>query len=496
LIPPLRARIYGEDVERIDAHSRARKADPLDPSRPLHPETESDQLRGCLGRARDGLNRPAPVSHRALGHAGSDGPLTTFSELELIEPIQRAIRAESYATPTPIQAQAIPHLLAGRDLLGCAQTGTGKTAAFALPILHRLSNDARRPGPRACRALVLTPTRELAAQIRASFVTYGRFLQLGSAVVFGGVGQEPQVKALARGVDVLVATPGRLLDLMGQGLVRLDRLEVFVLDEADRMLDMGFIHDVRRVIKALPVRRQSLFFSATMLPEVVRLADSMLTDPVRVEVHPVASTAERIEQGVIFVERADKRPLLGRMLKDGAIGRALVFTRTKHGADRVVRQLAQDGVQAEVIHGSKSQTARTRALERFRTGAGRVLVATDIAARGIDVEGITHVINYDLPNVPESYVHRVGRTARAGRSGAAISFCDAEERAYLRDIEKLIKTRIEVLNDHPWHAGPVPPHVRAAPRHNEPRHHSSGRRRPQDHGRPALDQKAPRANTA
>jgi ATP-dependent RNA helicase RhlE len=398
--------------------------------------------------------------------------VTSFADLGLSAPIQRAVRAENYITPTPIQAKAIPHLLAGRDLLGCARTGTGKTAAFALPILHRLSNDVRPAGPKGCRALVLTPTRELAAQIRDSFATYGRFLNLTSAVVFGGVGQGKQVQALARGVEVLIATPGRLLDLMGQGLVRLGRLEVFVLDEADRMLDMGFIHDVRRVIAALPKQRQSLFFSATMLPEVVRLAGSILSDPVNVEAHPVASTAELVEQRVMFVDKADKRTLLGRVLQDGAVGRALVFTRTKHGADRVVAQLARDGVPAEAIHGNKSQTARTRALERFRTGAGRVLVATDIAARGIDVDGITHVINYDLPNVPESYVHRIGRTARAGRSGVAISFCDADERAFLRDIEALIKTRIPVIADHPRHPGasaptrpsrpPMPP--TAAPR--------------------------------
>jgi ATP-dependent RNA helicase RhlE len=383
--------------------------------------------------------------------------VTSFADLGLGAPLLRAVHDEGYATPTPIQAKAIPHLLAGRDLLGCAQTGTGKTAAFALPILHRLSGDVRRAEPKACRALVLTPTRELAAQIRASFATYGKYLKLNSAVVFGGVGQERQTKALARGVDVLVATPGRLLDLMGQGLVRLDRIEVFVLDEADRMLDMGFVHDVRRVIAALPARRQSLFFSATMLPEVVRLAGSILNDPVKVEAHPIASTTELVEQRVMFVEKAAKRPLLGRVLKDSAVGRALVFTRTKHGADRVVRQLAQDGIEADAIHGNKSQNARTRALERFRNGAGRVLVATDIAARGIDVEDITHVINYDLPNVPESYVHRIGRTARAGRSGVAISFCDADERAWLRDIEALIRTRIRVVADHPWHASPSPP---------------------------------------
>jgi ATP-dependent RNA helicase RhlE len=392
--------------------------------------------------------------------------VTSFADLGLNAPIQRALRAENYTTPTPIQAKAIPHLLAGRDLLGCARTGTGKTAAFALPILHRLSNDVRPPAPKGCRALVLTPTRELAAQIRDSFATYGRHLKLSCAVVFGGVGQGSQVQALARGVDVLVATPGRLLDLMGQGRLRLNRLEVFVLDEADRMLDMGFIHDVRRVLAALPERRQSMFFSATMLPEVVRLAGSILHDPVKVEAHPVASTVDLVAQRVMFVDKADKRALLSRVLKDDGVGRALVFTRTKHGAERVVRQLAHDGVPADAIHGNKSQTARTGALERFRTGAGRVLVATDIAARGIDVEGITHVINYDLPNIPESYVHRIGRTARAGRSGVALSFCDAEERAYLRAIEALIKTRIQVVADHPWHAGastPPSPAPRATP---------------------------------
>jgi ATP-dependent RNA helicase RhlE len=412
----------------------------------------------------------------------------SFADLGLSAPIQRAVIAENYATPTPIQAKAIPHLLAGRDLLGCAQTGTGKTAAFALPILHRLSNDVRRAGPKACRALVLTPTRELAAQIRDSFATYGRYLKLSCTVVFGGVGQGQQVQGLARGVDVLVATPGRLLDLMGQGLVRLDRLEVFVLDEADRMLDMGFIHDVRKVIAALPERRQSLFFSATMLPEVAGLAGSILNDPVKVQAHPVGSTVELVEQRVMFVEKADKRALLGRVLKDAEVGRALVFTRTKHGADRVVRQLARDGVPAEAIHGNKSQTARTRALERFRTGAGRVLVATDIAARGIDVDGITHVINYDLPNLPETYVHRIGRTARAGRSGVAISFCDADERAYLRQIEALTNTRIQVVGDQPRHAAasaPPGPAARAMPPPTTPRASRPRPRRRTKAARPA-----------
>jgi ATP-dependent RNA helicase RhlE len=312
---------------------------------------------------------------------------------------------------------------------------------------------------------VLTPTRELAAQIEASFATYGRHLPLRRAVVFGGVGQNPQVKAMARGVDILIATPGRLLDLMNQGHIRLGGLEVFVLDEADRMLDMGFIHDVRRVIATLPRQRQTLFFSATISAEIAALAGGILTDPVRVGIRPVVSTAERIEQRVMFVEKADKRPLLRQVLKDATIDRVLVFTRTKHGADRVVKQLAQDGVTADAIHGNKSQNARTRALERFRSGAGRVLVATDIAARGIDVDGVSHVINYDLPNVPESYVHRIGRTARAGNSGIAISFCDAEERAYLRDIEMLIKARIPVVTDHPWHAqAALPAAPAAAPR--------------------------------
>jgi ATP-dependent RNA helicase RhlE len=401
--------------------------------------------------------------------------VTSFSELELIEPIQRAIRAKSYTTPTPIQAKAIPHLLEGRDLLGTARTGTGKTAAFALPILQRLAGAARPAGSRACRALVLTPTRELAAQIEASFADYGRYLKLSRAVIFGGVGQAPQVKALARGVDILIATPGRLLDLMNQGFVRLDRLEIFVLDEADRMLDMGFIHDVRKVVRALPRQRQSLFFSATMPPEVATLADGLLTDPIRVAVHPVASTAERIEQRVMFVDKASKRPLLSEILKDPGIERALIFARTKHGANRIAEQLARSGVQADAIHGNKSQSARIRALERFRTGAGRILVATDIAARGIDVEGISHVINYDLPNVPESYVHRIGRTARAGRSGIAISFCDAEERVYLRDIEALIKARIPVVADHPWHAGPTSPQA-AIPQRQEASGRSARRR--------------------
>ena len=375
----------------------------------------------------------------------------TFKELNLIEQIQRAVRDEGYTNPTPIQEASIPSLLKGRDLLGCAQTGTGKTAAFALPIIQRLHQELRPAAPRSARVLVLTPTRELAAQIEASFRVYGRHLSLSCTVVFGGVGQSPQVKALSRGVDVLVATPGRLLDLMGQKLLHLDSLEVFVLDEADRMLDMGFIHDVRKIIAALPKKRQSLFFSATMPPVIIRLADSMLTNPVKVEVTPSATTVESVDQRVMFVSRKNKRNLLAHILDDAEVTRALVFTRTKHGANKVVRQLEKDKFQAEAIHGNKSQTSRTRALDNFRRGRTRILVATDIAARGIDVEGITHVINYDLPNIPDSYVHRIGRTARAGADGIAISFCDTDEAAYLRDIQRLIRTQVPVSEDHPWH---------------------------------------------
>ncbi|MDE2229658.1 MAG: DEAD/DEAH box helicase [Alphaproteobacteria bacterium] len=369
----------------------------------------------------------------------------SFSGLDLVEPIQRALRAENYETPTPIQAQAIPHLLAGRDLLGIAQTGTGKTAAFALPILQRLAA-TRTPAPRnSMHALVLTPTRELALQIADSFRTYGRHMGLRTAVIFGGVGQGPQVDALRRGIDILVATPGRLLDLHQQGHVRYDGLSVFVLDEADRMLDMGFIRDIRRIVPLLPKQRQSLLFSATMPDEINRLIGTLLKDPVRVEVTPSATTVERIDQRVMFVESGNKRALLASLLGDKAVVRALVFTRTKHAANRVAEGLAKGGIGAEAIHGNKSQGARQRALGNFRDGRTRVLVATDIAARGIDVDGITHVINFELPNVPESYVHRIGRTARAGADGIAISFCDHAEKAYLRDIEKLTRRKIAVV---------------------------------------------------
>lgn len=376
----------------------------------------------------------------------------TFSELKLSEPIQRAVAESGYTSPTPIQAQAIPHLLEGRDLLGCAQTGTGKTAAFSLPILERLSRSNRRAQPRQARVLVLTPTRELALQIHESFETYGKYLRLKSCVIFGGVSQVPQVKAMSQGVDVLIATPGRLLDLIQQRYVDLRGLEVFVLDEADRMLDMGFINDIRKIIPLLPSKRHNLFFSATMPPEIEKLASSLLQDPVRIEVTPVSSTAERIEQSVMFVERTRKKDLLRHLMKDKALKRIIVFTRTKRGANQVSEVLAKNGIPSAAIHGNKSQGARQRALEEFRTGRIRVLVATDIAARGIDIDGITHVINFELPNVAESYVHRIGRTARAGADGAAISFCDFEERAYLKDIEKLTRQQIPVDTSQPYHS--------------------------------------------
>ena len=378
--------------------------------------------------------------------------MDTFENLNLIEPLLRAVRGENYTKPTPIQHQAIPHLLEGRDLLGCAQTGTGKTAAYALPILQRLHNkQAGRPAPRHPRALVMAPTRELAAQIGQSFRTYGRHLNLSHTVVYGGVGQHPQVKALAQGVDILVATPGRLLDLMGQKHVRFDRLEVFVLDEVDQMLDMGFIPDVKRVINALPAQRQTLFFSATM-PDTIRpLAEAILREPVNVAVAPAATTVDKVEQRVFFVERQNKRALLVDLLTRPGFDRVLVFSRTKHGADNIVKYLNGKNVSAEAIHARKSQNARERALRSFRDGRTRVLVATDIAARGLDIDDVSHVINFDLPNVPESYVHRIGRTARAGTGGMALSFCDSDERICLRDIQRLIKRQIDVTREHPFH---------------------------------------------
>ncbi|SIT85132.1 DEAD/DEAH box helicase [Pontibacter indicus] len=373
----------------------------------------------------------------------------TFSELNLIEPILKALQAEGYTQPTPIQERAIPHLLAGTDVLGCAQTGTGKTAAFAIPVLQMLHNQKNR-APRTIKTLILTPTRELAIQINESFAAYGKNTDVRHTVIFGGVSQHAQVQELKRGIDVLIATPGRLLDLIGQGFISLKHVEFFVLDEADRMLDMGFIHDIKRIIPMLPKQRQSLFFSATMPPVIQALADTILVNPVKVEVTPVSSTAEKVGQAVYFVEKNDKRDLLRHLLSDRDIERVLVFTRTKHGADRVVKDLNKANIQAEAIHGNKSQNARQRALSNFKAGSTRVLVATDIAARGIDVEELSHVINYELPNEPETYVHRIGRTGRAGNAGIALSFCDVEERYYLNDIQKLINKKIKVNADHPF----------------------------------------------
>jgi ATP-dependent RNA helicase RhlE len=375
-----------------------------------------------------------------------------FSELGLIEPLQRAIADSGYTTPTPIQLAAIPHLLEGRDLLGCAQTGTGKTAAFALPILQRLVEARGHLEQRQTHVLILTPTRELAIQIHESFETYGKHLKLKFAVVYGGVSQGPQVKALSHGVDVLVATPGRLLDLIQQRYLNLKSLDVFVLDEADRMLDMGFINDIRKIIAMLPPKRHNLFFSATMPPDIEKLAGSMLHEPVRIEVTPVSSTAELIQQSLMYVDRGQKKALLRHVLNDRSLKRVIVFTRTKRGANQVSEVLEKNGISSEAIHGNKSQNARQRALENFRSGRIRVLVATDIAARGIDIDNITHVINFEVPNVAESYVHRIGRTARAGAQGMAISFCDAEERSFIRDIEKLIGLAIPVDREQPFHS--------------------------------------------
>ncbi len=371
--------------------------------------------------------------------------IMSFESLGLVPALLKAVEAEGYKNPTPIQQKAIPEVLAGRDLLGCAQTGTGKTAAFALPVLQHLSGRPRKGSSRtAIRALVLAPTRELATQIGESFRNYGANLRLFTAVIFGGVGYEPQRRALRRGTDILVATPGRLEDLMEEGIVNLGSLEILVLDEADRMLDMGFIHAMRRILRAVPKERQTLFFSATMPKDIQQLAREILKNPAHVEVAPESTTAEKIAQSVYMVPRNTKQSLLHHLLKDPAITRALVFTRTKHGADRVARNLERATVPADVIHGNRSQSQRQNALERFRTGRSRVLVATDIAARGIDVEGVSHVFNFDLPNVPEDYVHRIGRTARAGASGLAVSFCDGEERDFLRGIEKTIRMRVPV----------------------------------------------------
>ncbi len=398
----------------------------------------------------------------------------TFASLALCRPLKRALKEQGYEQPTPIQAQAIPHLLEGRDLLGIAQTGTGKTAAFALPLLDRMSSNPKKLAPGRPRALVLTPTRELAAQIETSFAAYGKHVDVTNTVIFGGVKDVKQKQALRKGVDVLVATPGRLLDLIDQGEIDLRRIEFFVLDEADRMLDMGFIRDVRKVLDLLPPRRQSLLFSATMPEDIVELAGEFLDDPLRVEVTPPATTVEKIDQRLYYVERPDKRALLHWLLEDESIGQVLVFARTRHGADRIVKYLKREMHTAAAIHGNKDQKQRTRALDGFRKGTTRVLVATDIAARGIDVPGITHVINYELPNVPEQYVHRIGRTARAGREGVALSFCDVDEREHLRAIEKLTRLPLWVVEDHP-HVSDVPLGTRATQRASNRRRGGGGR---------------------
>lgn len=372
-----------------------------------------------------------------------------FSDLNLIAPILRAADSVGYSSPSPIQEQAIPPVLQGRDLLGCAQTGTGKTAAFAMPILQRLAATPTEGRKRPIRALILTPTRELALQIHESFRAYGKYMKLVSCVIFGGVGQNPQVEQLRRGVDILTATPGRLNDLIQQGHIHLEHVEIFVLDEADRMLDMGFVHDVKRVLTYLPKQKQTLLFSATMPREIEDLANGLLHDPAKVMVTPPATTVEAITQSVYLVDKGNKRRLLAYLLKQPDVERALVFTRTKHGADKVVRELDKDGIPAMAIHGNKSQNARQDALTRFKDGRIGVLVATDIAARGIDVSGLSHVFNYDLPNIPETYVHRIGRTGRAGHDGIAVSFCDIDEKEYLADIEKLIHIHIPEV-DHAW----------------------------------------------
>lgn len=387
----------------------------------------------------------------------SKAPTTTklFSDLELIEPLQRALRDLNYEKPTPIQEQSIPILLAGKDLLGCAQTGTGKTAAFALPLLQNLTKSKIRPRHRQALVLVLAPTRELALQIHQSFEDYGRYLDIKTAVIFGGVGQGPQVKALYNGVDVLVATPGRLFDLLEQKHVYLDKVQTFVLDEADRMMDMGFIADIQKILKILPKQRHNLFFSATMPPDIAKLANNILVNPEKVEITPAATTAEKIEQWLMYVDKPQKRDLLKHLLADKSLKRVIVFTRTKHGANRVAEVLLKSKITSAAIHGNKSQGARQRALEDFRSGHCRVLIATDIAARGIDVDDITHVINFEIPNIAENYVHRIGRTARAGREGIAISFCDAEEKSFIRDIEKATGKAIPVVTQQPYHSKAV-----------------------------------------
>jgi len=407
-----------------------------------------------------------------------------FQDLNIIEPILRALKTEGYTSPTPIQEQAIPIVLQHKDLLGCAQTGTGKTAAFAIPILQHLYQDRlQHKEQKTIKALILTPTRELAIQIDESFAAYGKHTGLKHLVIFGGVNQNPQTDALRRGVDILVATPGRLLDLMNQRFVHLDHIKMLVLDEADRMLDMGFVHDVKKIIAKVPAKRQTLFFSATMPKEIQQLADTILNKPEKVEVTPVSSTADTIQQAVYYVEKNDKRALLAHILKDKEIKTALVFTRTKHGADKVVKDLVRVGITAEAIHGNKSQNARQRALTNFKNRTTRVLIATDIAARGIDIDELTHVINYELPNIPETYVHRIGRTGRAGLNGIALSFCDQEEIEFLKDIHKLIAKQIPVEEAHPYPMSPQSIVAKHAEGQAKKPGHGGGQKRGRSFGR-------------
>src|SRR5271169_1344741 len=450
------------------------------PARNLPFSSTAQNARGVL------LSRSAGRSVSRNGRGGAQQKacsLTNFDDFNLNAAITRALAEEKYETPTPIQAQTIPIVMSGRDVIGIAQTGTGKTAAFALPILDRLSRNPRMSERKSCRVLVLSPTRELSGQILDSFRTYGRHLRIRSALAIGGVSMGAQVRSLLNGVDVLVATPGRLLDLVRGNALRLDGVECFVLDEADRMLDMGFINDIRKIVTKLPRERQTLMFSATMPRAISELAAQMLRDPAKVAVAPVAATADRVEQRVIRVDRAAKPSILVEVLQSEPTDRVLIFTRTKHGADKVARRLGQSGIAAEAIHGNKSQGQRERALSAFRDGKVKTLVATDIAARGIDVDGVSHVINFDLPNVPETYVHRIGRTARAGAEGIAISLCDGEETAFLRDIEKLIRISIPVT-DKRSHAGRDEPHAakNASGRSHAPGKHAPGNRGKSAHG--------------
>lgn len=403
---------------------------------------------------------------------------TRFDALPLAAPLHQALREQGYTEPTPVQAQAIPLLLQGRDLLGCAQTGTGKTAGFSLPILHALHEHPRPPKPKGTRALILTPTRELALQVAKSFSTYGRHVRFRQTLVYGGVGQNPQIAAMRGGVDVLVATPGRLLDLIDQRCIDLSSVEFFVLDEVDRMLDMGFLRDVKRIVAMLPERRQSLFFSATLAPEIVRLAETILRNAARVSIQPETTTAERIEQRVAFVEKDHKRPLLEQLLArqanaDGA-NLTMVFSRTKHGANKLAKSLSMAGFAADAIHGNKSQAQREKTLDRFRKGLTPVLVATDVAARGVDVKDVGLVVNYDLPNEPEAYVHRIGRTGRAGAAGLSVSFCANDELDYLREIEKIIRMEVPRWTDHEWHLPALEEHYRRGGRGSVPQGQRQG----------------------